>query len=189
MMILPDMEPEYFPPGPAYMTAWAIWGHMTRSDDNRFYFSVSDHRGQGCNINLYEYCPARDICHKVLDVDELLGWSEKTYTDGKIHSHMGIMHDGTLWATTHFGVRPDSTWWANGYRGSWLFSYNINTHESKNYGVPMVGSNLPCFTVDTKRGRFVSSGAWNMVLSWDCINNSIFSFSCCNQGTRFLSNR
>ena len=24
MMILPDMEPEYFPPGPAYMTAWAI---------------------------------------------------------------------------------------------------------------------------------------------------------------------
>ncbi|MBT4485301.1 MAG: hypothetical protein HOC71_16665, partial [Candidatus Latescibacteria bacterium] len=110
MMIVPDIVPEYFPEGPAYMTAWAHWCHMTRSDDNRFYFSVSDHRGFGCQINLYEYSPARNVVYKALDVDELLGWTEQTYTDGKIHGFMGIMPDGTLWGATHFGVSPDSSW-------------------------------------------------------------------------------
>ena len=172
-----DLDPEYFDDmgnaKDAYMICWANWGHMARSYDNRFFCSVSNHRGWGCQINLYEYNPGRGVFHKVLDVDELLGWTETTYTDGKIHGHMGIMPDGTLWAATHYGVYPDSTWYANGYRGSWLLSYNINTHEAKNWGVPMVGSNLPCFTVDTERGRLVASGAWNMVLSWDCINKKV----------------
>ncbi|MBN1292385.1 MAG: hypothetical protein JXB48_11145 [Candidatus Latescibacteria bacterium] len=173
LQIVPNLEPEYFPEGEAYMVCWANWAYMTRSEDNRFFFSVGDHRGSGCQINLYEYSPARDIVHKVLDVDELLGWTRYSYTDGKIHGHMGIMPDGTLWAATHYGVPPDSTWWANGYRGSWLLSYNINTHEAKNYGVPMIGSNLPCFTVDTERGRLVASGAYNMVMCWDCIEKKV----------------
>jgi len=177
LKIYPDMEPEYFDDmadaKDAYMICWANWAYMARSDDNRFFTSVSNHRGWGCQINLYEYNPGREAFYKVLDVDELLGWTENTYSDGKIHGHMGVMADGTLWAATHYGVYPDSTWYENGYRGSWLFSYNINTHEAKNYGVPMVGSNLPCFTVDTKRGRLVASGAFNMVLSWDCINKKV----------------
>jgi len=177
LQICPDLNPEYFGDlagrSDAYMICWANWAYMARSYDNRFYCSVSNHRGNNCQIHLYEYNHGRNLFHKVLDVDELLGWTETSYTDGKIHGHMGIMPDGTLWGATHYGVYPDSTWYANGYRGSWLFSYNINTHEAKNYGVPMVGSNLPCFTVDTKRGRLVSSGAWNMVLSWDCINKKV----------------
>ena len=174
MMIVPDLVPEYFPPGPAYMTAWAHWCHMTRSEDNRFFFSVSDHRGFGCQINLYEYSPARNMLHKVLDVDELLGWTANSYTDGKIHGYMGIMPDGTLWGATHFGVRPDSTWFADGYRGSWLFSYNINTHEANNYGVPLIGNNLPLFIVDSKRGKLVGTGSLDTtVLSWDCINKRV----------------
>ncbi len=171
MMILPDMVPEYFPEGEAYMVAWANWAHMTRSDDNRFFFSVGDHRGSGCQINLYEYSPARDIVHKVLDVDELLGWTRYSYTDGKIHGYMGIMPDGTLWGATHYGVFPDSSWFANGYRGSWLLSYNINTHEAKNHGVPLVGSNLACFCVDTRRGILLGTGGLsNTVLCYDTIN-------------------
>ena len=173
MMILPDMVPEYFPEGEAYMVAWANWAHMTRSEDNRFFFSVGDHRGFGCQINLYEYSPARNIVHKVLDVDELLGWTKQSYTDGKIHGKMGIMPDGTLWATTHFGVPPDSSWFANGYRGSWLFSYNIYTHEAKNWGIPLIGNNLPCFNLDSKRGIFLGTGAYFTVLCWDCINNKV----------------
>ena len=175
LMILPDMEPEYFYDmpdyGDAYMICWANWAYVTRSEDNRFYFSVSNHRGYGCQLNVYEYCPARNLVHKFIDVDELLGWTENTYTDGKIHGHMAIMPDGTLWASTHFGVHPDSAWFANGYRGSWLFSYNIYTHEAKNWGVPLVGSNLAMFVVDTKRGRMVATGSLdNKVLCWDTIN-------------------
>jgi len=175
LMILPDMNPEYFTDlpdrGDAYMICWANWGYVSRSEDNRFYFSVSNHRGYGCQINIYEYSPARNLLHTVVDVDELLGWTDNTYTDGKIHGHMGIMPDGTLWAGTHFGVHPDSIWWANGYRGSWLLSYNIFTHEAKNWGVPLVGSNLATFHVDTKRGRMVATGSLaNSVLCWDTIN-------------------
>jgi len=173
MMILPDMKPEFFPEGAQYMSCWANWASVTRSEDNRFYFSVGDHRGNGCQINLYEYCPGRDICHKVLDVDELLGWTKRSYTDGKIHGHMGIIPDGTLWAATHYGVHPDSIWWANGYRGSWLLSYNIYTHEAKNWGIPLVGNMLPCFSLDKKRGIFVGTGANNTVLCWDCINKKV----------------
>jgi len=174
LRILPDMKPEYFTEeGLQYMAGWANWGYVTRSEDNRFYFSVGDHRGMGCQLNIYEYCPARNIVHRVVDVSKLLGWTENTYTDGKIHGEMGIMPDGTLWAGTHYGAIPDSSWYANGFRGSWLLSYNIYTHEAKNWGNPMVPSNMPCFTVDTKRGRLVAAGAFNMVLSWDCINKKV----------------
>ncbi|MFC1509010.1 hypothetical protein ACFL60_04890 [Candidatus Omnitrophota bacterium] len=177
LMIVPDMVPEYFldmeEGDKSYMFAWANWAKVTRSEDNRFYFSVSDHRGIGCHINLYEYVPGRDLVHKVLDVSDLLGWTDKSLTDGKIHGHMGVMPDGTLWGATHYGVYPDSSWWANGYRGSWLFSYNINTHEAVNWGVPLIGNMLPDFNVDTRRGRFVGTGANNTVLCWDCINKKV----------------
>ncbi|MBN1290413.1 MAG: hypothetical protein JXB48_01115 [Candidatus Latescibacteria bacterium] len=173
-MIVPNMEPEYFDEhDEAYMIAWANWARVTRSEDNRFFFSVSDHLGFGCHINIYEYNPGRNVVFKLTSVGEIVGWTDQSYTDGKIHGHMGIMPDGTMWAATHYGVHPDSTWWANGYRGSWLISYNINTHESKNWGVPLIGNMLPCFNVDTKRGRLVGTGANYTVLCWDCFNKKV----------------
>jgi len=172
MMIIPDMEPEYFSED-SKNASWANWGKVTRSNDNRFYFSAGDHRGIGCQINIYEYSPARNILHKVVDVDKLLGWTDKTYTDGKIHGRMGIMPDGTLWAATHYGVYPDSSWWANGYRGSWLLSYNIYTHEAKNWGTPLVGNMLPEFNLDPERGRLFGMGANMTCLCWDTINKKV----------------
>lgn len=177
MMIIPDMEPAYFTED-AEHASWANWGKVARSADNRFFFSVGDHRGTGCQINIYEYSPARDIVHKVVDVDELLGWTDRSYTDGKIHGRMGIMPDGTLWAATHYGVYPDSSWWANGYRGSWLLSYNINTHEAKNWGVPLIGQMLPEFNLDPVRGRLLGSGANKTVLCWDAINKKVTYAGC-----------
>ncbi|MBN1293539.1 MAG: hypothetical protein JXB48_16990 [Candidatus Latescibacteria bacterium] len=177
MIILPDMLPEYFPEN-AENAAWANWGKVTRSEDNRFFFSVGDHRGIGCQINIYEYNPARNIVHTVLDVDKLLGWTDQSYTDGKIHGRMGIMPDGTLWAATHYGVYPDSTWWANGYRGSWLLSYNIYTHEAKNWGIPLVGQMLPEFNLDAKRGKLVGTGANKTILCWDTINKKVTYAGC-----------
>ena len=177
MRIIPGMEPEYFTDmdedGEAYMVAWANWARVTRSEDNRFYFAVSDHRGTGCHLNIYEYSPARNVVEKVVDFGKVAGWTDKTLTDGKIHGHMGIMPDGTLWAATHYGVHPDSSWWANGYRGSWLISYNIYTHEAKNWGIPLIGNMLPCFNVDTRRGRLVGTGANLTVLCWDCFNKKV----------------
>ena len=172
MMIIPDMEPEYFPEE-AKEAGWANWGKVTRSEDNRFFFSVSDHRGIGCQINIYEYSPARNILHRVVNVSELLGWTDGTLTDGKIHGRMGIMPDGTLWAATHYGIYPDSSWWANGYRGSWLLSYNIYTHEAKNRGIPLVGNMLPEFNLDPHHGRLFGMGANHTCLCWDTINKKV----------------
>lgn len=178
LRILPDLVPEYFTEGQQYMAAWANWANVTRSEDNRFFFSVGDHRGQGCQLNIYEYCPARNVVFRVVDVKKLLGWTDESYTDGKIHGNMGIMPDGTLWATTHYGAIPDSTWYANGFRGSWMLSYNIYTHEAKNWGNPLIPSNLPCFTVDTKRGRLMATGSFQTVLLWDCIEKKVRYAGC-----------
>jgi hypothetical protein len=165
--ILPNLEPEYFSEE-AYMAGWANWAYVTRSDDNRFYMATSNHLGKGAQINLYEYRPKDNKVERVLDVSKALGWTNDMWTDGKIHGHMGIMPDGTLWAGTHYGPHPEEKWIKEGYRGSWLFSYNINTKETHNWGNPLVVHNLACHTLDPQRGVFMATGDYSgMVLNWD----------------------
>lgn len=165
--ILPHISPEYFSEE-AYQAGWANWAKVTRSEDNRFYFAASDHLGRGAQINLYEYRPDDHELERVLDVSELLGWSKEMYTDGKIHGKVGIMPDGTLWAATHRGPEPTDEWWESGYRGSWLLSYNIHSGEAKNWGVHMVGNELPVHTLDPDRGIFMATGGLTAsILSWD----------------------
>ena len=173
LQILPNLEPEYFSGEDQYMSCWANWAYVARGPDNRFYMAASDHLARGCQINVYEYRPEDDVVERVIDVSKLLGWTDDMYTDGKIHGHMGVLDDGTLWGATHMGVAPTDEWYAEGYRGSWLFSYNVNTGAATNWGVPLVGNSLPCFAVDTKRGRFVGTGFKLTMLTWDCIGKQV----------------
>ncbi|MBN1290718.1 MAG: hypothetical protein JXB48_02685 [Candidatus Latescibacteria bacterium] len=171
-MIIPDLEPEYFPEDQAKYATWSIWHKPTRTEDNKFYFAVGDHRDRGSKIFLYEYSAQNDVLKKILDVGHVLNWSDTTYTDGKIHGEMGLMPDGTLWAGTHFGVTPpDSISLKIGYYGSWLLSYNINTNIAKNWGVPLVGNTLPLMKLDSKRGKLFGTGFKGTVLCWDVINH------------------
>ncbi len=167
LRILPNLEPEYFPEGEAYSAGWANWAKITRGPNNRFFMASSDHRGRGAGINLYEYNAPEDALKRVLDVRKALGWTADQYTDGKIHGYMGLMPDGTLWAATHRGPKPTDAWYEEGYRGSWLFSYNIHTGESKNWGVPLVGNSLPYYSIDVPRGIFFGTGENNTLLCWD----------------------
>jgi len=167
LKIFPNLAPEYFSEK-AYMAGWASWGYVTRSDDNRFYLAASDHRGQGAHINLYEYRPEKDSLKQVLDVGKVLGWTDTSYTDGKLHGEMGLMPDGTLWASTHFGPEPNDEWFKAGYRGSWLFSYNIRTKKAQNWGTPLIVSDLSCTKLDPQRGIFCATGSYSgEFLSWD----------------------
>jgi hypothetical protein len=150
------------------MACWANWAYVAHSDDNRFYMAASDHLAKGCDINIYEYDPRGDSFRRIVDLDELLGWTDDMYTDGKLHGSMGIMPDGTLWGATHHGVHPTDEWYESGYRGCWLFSYNTETGEGKNWGTPLIGNALPCFAVDTRRGYLVGTGAAKTMLCWDC---------------------
>jgi len=168
LQILPDLNPEYFSGAAQYMACWANWAYVVRSDDDRFFFAASDHLGRGATLNVYEYSARSGTVQRVLDVSKLLGWTADSYTDGKIHGHLGIMPDGTMWGATHEGVHPDAAWYAAGFRGSWLFSYNIHTREAKNWGVPMAGDSLPCSTLDEKRGKYVIATSGGAVVTWDC---------------------
>ncbi len=167
--ILPNLEPEFFGEGEEfYQAGWANWAKVTRSADNRFYFAASDHRGRDAMINIYEYRPDDKEVERVVDVNELLDWCKDTYTDGKIHGHMGIMPDGTLWAATHRGPEPTEEWYEAGYRGSWLLSYNINTEEAQNWGVPLERQELPEHLLDPERGLFMATGGLKRtILLWD----------------------
>lgn len=176
LQILPHLEPEHFSEE-AYQAGWANWAKVTRSDDNRFYLAASDHLGRGSQVNLYEYRPDDNLVERALDVSEALGWHKDMYTDGKLHGRMGIMPDGTLWAATHRGPAPTDAWWEAGYRGSWLLSFNVNTRESKNWGVPLIGNELPVHTLDERRGIFVATGMLTpTILSWD-VNNQRVRFA------------
>ncbi len=169
--ILPDLQPEYFPEGEAYSSGWSNWAMITRGNDDDFYMAAGDHRGRGSNINIYQYRLTdgpHGTVEKVLDVGQALSWHQDMYTDGKIHGYMRIMPNGDLWAATHHGPYPNEAWYAEGYRGSWLFSFNIHTRETTNYGVPLVGNSLPYFSVDTRNGYFMGSGNLDQtVLGWD----------------------
>lgn len=167
--IFPNLEPEFFGKGAdAYQAGWANWAYMTRSDDDRFFMAASDHRGRGSLINLYEYRLGADRVERILDVSQALGWHSDMYTDGKIHGHMGIMPNGDMWVGTHRGPAPTPEWYADGYRGSWLFSFNINTGDFKNWGVPLIANSLDCHTLDTERGIFFATGGSRAtMLSWD----------------------
>ncbi|NLF84525.1 MAG: hypothetical protein GX571_00280 [Lentisphaerae bacterium] len=170
------LEPEYFSGADQYMACWANWGYVARSADNRFYMAASDHLAKGCDINIYEYDPRGDRFGRIIDLDEKLGWTRDGYTDGKLHGHMGVMSDGTLWGATHYGVHPTEQWYTNGYQGSWLFSHNLKTGAFRNYGAPLKRSSLPCFTVDTQRGMLVGTGDSKMLLCWD-INTASVRFA------------
>jgi hypothetical protein len=174
--IFTHLEPEYFTGADQYMACWANWAYVARSADNRFYMAASDHLAKGCDINIYEYDPEqkqKDSFKRIIDLDELLGWTKTQYTDGKLHGLMGIMPDGTLWGATHFGVHPTEQWYTNGYQGSWLFSYNLKTGTGRNFGAPLKRSSLPCFTVDTQRGYLVGTGDSETLLCWDIKTESV----------------
>ena len=173
LQILPDLNPEYFTGAAQYMACWANWAYVTRSADNRFFCAASNHLGRGASINVYEYAPPANKVRKVLDVAGLLGWASDSYTDGKIHGHMGIMADGTLWGATHEGVHPDEQWYAAGFRGSWLFSHNLRSGKSRNWGVPLAGASLPCHTLDEKRGRLVMASSGGQIVCWDTLAHKV----------------
>jgi len=168
LQILPDLNPEYFTSTNQYMACWANWAHVARSDDNRFYLAASDHLAKGCSLNVYEYAPRGKAVVKRIDVGELLGWKKDVYTDGKLHGEMGVISNKVLWGATHFGVHPDDSWYAAGYKGSWVFSYDLETGQGRNWGSPLPKNSLSCFTVDTGRGILVGTGEMGGFLHWDC---------------------
>ncbi|NLF23437.1 MAG: hypothetical protein GX590_09790, partial [Lentisphaerae bacterium] len=161
IQILPDMEPQYFPEGEAYQAGWANWAAVTRSDDNRFIMAAGDHRGKGAQLNIYVYQPGRGRpgrLERLVNLTSPLGWTPETYSDGKIHGHMDVMPDGSVWGATHHGPYPTEEWYKAGYRGSWLFSFNLDSGRVENHGVPLIGQSLPNHRLDTRRGIFFASG-------------------------------
>jgi hypothetical protein len=168
LQICPDLVPEHFSSSNQYMACWANWAYVSRSDDNRFFMAASDHLAVGCDISIYVYEPGAKALRKRIDVDELLGWKKDQYTDGKLHGYMGVVSNEILWGATHYGVEPDAKWYAAGYKGAWLFSYNLKTDEGRNWGNPLPGNSLSCFTVDTRRGRLIGTGEMGGFLHWDC---------------------
>lgn len=168
LQILPDQQPEYFSGGDQYMACWANWAYVARSDDNRFFMAASDHLAKGSDVHIYTYAPGADAVTKAVDVDDLLGWTADQYTDGKLHGHMGIISNRMLWGATHFGIMPDAAWYAAGYRGAWLFSFDLETGTGRNWGTPLPSNSLSCFTVDTRRGILAGTGEMGGFLCWDC---------------------
>jgi len=168
-MILPDMLPAYFPEDQRTFSHWSNWNKPTRTPDNRFIFAAGNCCTRGGKINLYEYNPETETVKKVLDVPSVIGWKDSSHTDAKLHGKMGLMPDGTLWAGTQYGNYPPK--FDNEKPGSHLFSYNVNTGEAKDWGVPLIENTLAETTLDPSRGIIFATGENPSVLCRDVINH------------------
>lgn len=172
--VIDDLEPEYFNDPNEQGAFWALWNIPTKTEDGRFVFAVSDHKYRNAKLYIKCYRVSDDSIYTLVDIGEKLGWTDSMYTDGKIHCELGIMKDGTLWGGTHYGsVMPETLPDNTNYSGSWLFSYNIDTGEFFDWGVPLKGNTLPLMRLDEKRGMLFGTGFLGTVVCWDVINKKI----------------
>jgi hypothetical protein len=171
MMIIPEMEPAYFPENQRTFAKWSNWSKPTRSPGNRFFFAVGNCCTYGGKILLYEYNPKDKSVRMILDISNLIGWNDLSHTDGKLHGRMGLMPDGTLWAGTQYGNTPII--FDDKKPGSHLISYNIYTRKSYDWGIPLIENTLAETTLDNNNGILFAAGERPSVLCWDVINKKV----------------
>ena len=147
---------------------WEGYGDVTRGPDDRYYFSIGDHRSYGGNAYIFRYDPKDRTCVPVVDLKTFMGWKPDEFVDGKVHGDIDIGPGGDTWFLTYFGPGPTKQEWDTAYRGSWLFHFNIYSNELECLGIPLEGSSWPYYNYDYERNLlFGVSHEDGIVISYD----------------------
>ena len=177
--IAPEIEfgvipstPRFFPepPDKHHRAMWANWGQSTYYRPNgNFYTSIGDHGSYDAHLYIVEYDPAKRVIGMSAEINEVLGRSNDVFSEGKIHGSLDFLDGPNMWFCTYWSKYPEvkPADWATGYKGGHIMSYNVETGNFVDYGVPMLRASWPASRVDTKRRMLYATGYFREFLAWD----------------------
>lgn len=145
------------------------FGDVVSGPDGCFYFVIGNHRYYGGNAYVVKYDPVRRRQSIALETRKLAGWTDKDWSDGKVHGDPDIGPDGEMWLLTFSGPRPNAKdLELIPYKGAHLLRYNVLTGKSEDLGVPFSIDTWCYHTYDWERGVLFAVGqARGMLMIYD----------------------
>ncbi len=149
---------------------WTVWGQGTYYAGNgRLYGAVGNHVFYDSRLHIFEYDPATRKITTFQELNSAAGLPID-YGDGKIHGTLDFYDGPNTYFCTYWCEYPEpkEEHYNLGYQGGRLMSFNVETHEVKDYGVPMRRESWQLHRMDTKRGLLFAVGAPdNKLLCYD----------------------
>ncbi len=136
------------------------YSDLALGPDGKFYFSVGNHMGYGADVVVYRYDPATRRYERLFHLEDIAPWTKNDPADGKIHCRLVISPEGILVASTYGGGHTHRWRWNEvGYKGAYIFRYNIHTGQHYSFGQPALDS-WRHGVWDPKREIFFGIGEW-----------------------------
>ncbi|MBN1348869.1 hypothetical protein JXJ21_05625 [candidate division KSB1 bacterium] len=168
------VKPKFFgnPPGESHLGVWSSWSQGNYDPKTgKFYAAIGNHQVYDAYLYIVEYDPANRIMKLSTEINRLLGRQSTQMQDGKIHGWLDFYPPDSpnLWFCTYWCRYPEPTEkdYATGYQGGYIMSYNVETGDFIDYGVPMLRSSWPYHRIDTQRGMLYAVGMFGEFLAWD----------------------
>ena len=168
------VKPYFFaePPKGYYVGPWSNWSQANYyKPTGKFYSSVGDHGQYDAHLYIVEYDPATKTIKTSAEINRVLGRKSNEFGEGKIHGWMDFYprNSPNFWFCTYWTKypEPEEKDYATGYQGGHIMSYNVETGDITDYGVPMIHASWPYHRIDTKRGMLYAVGMFGEFLAWD----------------------
>ena len=149
---------------------WASWGKSAYYPANgKFYTSIGDNGSYDAHLYIVEYDPATLTLKLSPEINDALGRPATTIGEGKIHGCLDFVDGPVLWFCTYWSKYPEPNEgdWQTGYTGGHIMSYNVETGDLMDYGVPMLRASWPSHRVDPQRRMLYAAGYYSEFLAWD----------------------
>jgi hypothetical protein len=103
------------------------------------------------------------------EINKVLGRRSDCFGEGKVHGHLDFLDGPNLWFCTYWSKYPEPKPedWATGYLGGHILSYNVESGEFVDYGVPMPGASWPSSRLDPRRRMLYAASFYHQFLAWD----------------------
>ncbi len=149
---------------------WANWGQSAYyPKTGRFYASIGDNGSYDAHLYIVEYDPSAKQINLSPEINEVLGRSDQVFSEGKIHGWLDFLDGPELWFCTYWSKYPDvhEEDFQTGYQGGHIMTYNVETQEFTDYGVPMPRASWPASRIDPNRRMLYATGYYCEFLAWD----------------------
>jgi hypothetical protein len=154
---------------------WSSWGQACYyPPKNRFFGAVGDHAWYDPNLHVVEYDCAARSARCLPEINTLLGRGPEEFGEAKIHGYPDVYRapyqkNDHLWFCTYWCRYPEPLEhdFASGYSGGHIMSYDLESGEFVDYGVPLTRASWPYHRVDRRRGILYGIGMFGEFLAWD----------------------
>lgn len=168
------VKPKFFaePPEGSHVGPWSNWSQANYyKPTGKFYSSVGDHGQYDAHLYIVEYDPATKTIKISPEINRVLGRKSTEFGEGKIHGWLDFYppNSPNFWFCTYWTKypEPEEKDYVTGYQGGHIMSYNVETGDIVDYGVPMIRASWPYHRVDTRRGMLYAVGMFGEFLAWD----------------------